>query len=356
MEPRPPDAEINAETDGAGISLARFECGFRLEWGKREFSERSRRTKVTAKGHRMGNRVFTGVVLLLWCSMMTWLVCAKILPTVLRGDPPPTVVQKNETVCWKVSMDGKPIGWAVSQAVAGVDSTTELHSRVLLEDIPFDRLAPRWMATLLYGFDRLRIDMRTRTVLDSLGHLSLFDATVCINELPSVVRMRGRVGEGMIHLRLQYGDVVHRVEYPWHENKSMGSELNPEARILQVYKGRKWKKEIYNPLGGPKGAIELVEAEVMEETALLVNGQRVLTKRIEYRSIGSAGISPSNRHRANLWVAEDGTLLREEIRLMDVSLRFDRTLEEDLLADAEALLELDRFATLSASDRLKAQP
>jgi hypothetical protein len=95
----------------------------------------------------------------------------------------------------------------------------------------------------------------------------------------------------------------------------------------------------------------LLEAEVMEESPLMIDGQMVTTRRIEYRSLNSAGVSADNRHRANRWVAEDGTVLREEISLMDISLRFDRAIDDNAIALAEELLELDRFATLSAPDR-----
>lgn len=294
----------------------------------------------------MGNKIFTTIVFLLWGTTMSWLVSAKILPSFWQGEPPRTGLNAREPVCWKVKVGEQQIGWAVSQAVAGAEETVELHSRVRLNEVPFDRMAPRWMASLVNKIGPLKVDMRSRTVLDTLGNLSLFDTTVQINDLPSAIRMTGRVDDGNIRLRLQYGEVVHRLDYPWPEHAMFGGELVPDASLLQIYKGRTWQKEIYNPFGGPKGAIELVKAEVVDEEPLLLDGKLTNTRRIEYSSLDSAGVSANNRRRATLWVAEDGRVLRQEISLMDVQLRFDRESDDFAQTIAAELLELDRFATL----------
>lgn len=295
----------------------------------------------------MGNKVYTAVVLLLWGAAMTWLVGAKILPPVLRGDPPSTGTNRNQPVCWQVRVAEQRIGWAVSQTVPGTQGTTELHSRIKLKHVPLSRMAPRWMSTVIDQIGPLEMDMRSRTTFDSLGNLSVFETSVELNELPSAILMKGEVKEGEIRLRLQYGEVVHRIRYPWTEHAMLGSKLSPDASLLSVYKGRKWHKEVYNPFGGPQGAIELIEAEVVGEDSLLMNGEVVKTRRIDFRSIDSAGVACDNRRRSSTWVDDSGQVLREEIVLMDILLRFDR--ESQLVADdlAAEMLELDEYATLT---------
>jgi hypothetical protein len=299
----------------------------------------------------LGNKVYTGVVLLLWGATMSWLVTSKILPPFFRGEPPRTGLNAHEPVCWRVMVGDQRIGWAVSQAVPGADDTTELHSRVQLSAVPISRMAPRWMATVIDNLGPLELDMRSRTTLDSLGNLSLFESSVEINDLPSAILMKGVVDEGQIRLRLQYGDAVHRINYPWPEHAMLGSKLSPDATLLQVYTGRKWHKEIYNPFGGPQGAIELIEAEVMEEQPLLFDNELVNTRRIEYRSTDSTGVSSENRRRSTVWVTESGKVLREEIVLMDVLLRFDRENAMRTEALAAELLELDEYATLATPNQ-----
>ena len=306
----------------------------------------------------MGNKVFTTVVLVLWLATMSWLVCAKILPKVFLGHPPQTVYPQNKPVCWKITLDGRPVGWAVSQAVPGAEQSTELHSRVILQQIPIQRMALGWMAPMVNQLNpfsdqgSLKLDVRTRTVIDSLQNLSHIEATVRINDFPSAIRMTGEVDDRVIHLHLQYGTATHDIDYPWLNQKTIGNELSPDPILLNLYVGQKWKKESYNPFGGPKGAIEMVEAEVMEETPLLIHGKHVLAHRIEYRSLNSVGVSTSNRTRSNLWVAEEGgSLLRQESHLMGITLRFDRVgnkKSERLVAE---LLDLNRFATLAVPNR-----
>ncbi|WP_442481359.1 hypothetical protein [Aeoliella sp. SH292] len=282
---------------------------------------------------------------------MSWLVGSKILPPFMRGEPPRTGINANEPVCWKVRVGEQQIGWAVSQAVPGADGTTELHSRVQLEAVPLARMAPRWMSTVIDNIGPLEMDMRSRTTLDSLGNLSMFEASVEINDLPSAIVMKGTVDEGHIRLRLQYGEVLHQVNYPWPKHALLGSNLTPDSTIMQAYTGRKWQKEVYNPFGGPQGAIEVIEAEVVGEEPLHINGQLTNTRRIDYRSMDSTGVSSDERRRSTMWIAEDGKVLREEINLMDVLLRFDREPELTTKQIAAELLQLDEYATLSASQR-----
>ncbi len=295
----------------------------------------------------MGNKVFTCVVLLLWGATMSWLVTAKILPPFLRGEPPRTGLNANKPVCWRVTVGDQTIGSAVSQAVPGADGTVELHSRVKLLSVPLSRMAPRWMATVIDKLGPLAFDMRSRTTLDSLGNLSMFEAAVEINELPSAIRMKGVVDEGHIRLRLQYGEVVHRLKYPWPEHAMLGGKLTPDATLLQVYPGRRWQKEIYNPFGGPQGAIELIEAEVVATEPLLFDEELVTARRIEYRSVDSTGVSSEHRRRSTVWVDDSGNVLREEIILMDVVLRFDREDAARTEALAAELLRLDEYAALT---------
>lgn len=278
---------------------------------------------------------------------MSWLVVAKILPPFLHGEVPSTGVATNEPVCWEVLAGQQHLGWAVSQLVPGDSGSSEIHSRVVIDQIPFDKLAPRWMVSLVEDLGAIKLDMRSRTTLDAAGDLAFFDTRVKVNNLTTPIVMRGRVSGSKLKLRLQYGDSVQRMNYPWDKNAMLGSELTPDAKLLQMYVGRKWQKEVYNPFGGRQGAIELIEAEVVEEIPLFLNNEQVTTRRVEYRTLASGGVSNSNRRRATLWVAEDGNVLRQEIALMDLILRFERVPADEGVELADRLLELDRYATLS---------
>ena len=199
-------------------------------------------------GSIMGNRIFTAVVLLLWTATMSWLVVARILPPFFQGEPPYLgALKKSQITCWQIECAGAPVGWAVSQVVPAALGTTEIHSRILLEDIPIREMAPGWMISIMDKVGPIRLDTRNRIALDSLGKLSGFDTKVRLNELPSVIKMYGRVEDAKLRVSIQSGDVKHNVEYPTPSKSLLGGELTPDARLTGMYVGRKWQKEVYSP-------------------------------------------------------------------------------------------------------------
>jgi len=296
----------------------------------------------------MGNRVFVGVVVMLWAGTMSWLMVARILPPFFHGEPPAhgTLV-RDRPVCWQIEYDGRPVGYAVSQAVPGALGTTEVHSRVLLEDISIRELAPQWMGSLVRGLGKISLDTRTALVLDSLGSLSSFDTKVRLNDLPLVMKVQGRVEGAELRLKIQSGEVTHEVSYPAPSQSLMANELIPEPKLLQVYVGRKWQQEIFSPFRPPNSSMEIVQAEVVEEGVITQEGETRRARKIEFRSLSAAGVAANNTLRAVVWVADDGTVLRQDIYLMSARLRFERTTAPEMLELADKLLDLKTVATLA---------
>ncbi len=296
----------------------------------------------------MGNRIFVGVVLLLWSGTMSWLMVARILPPFFHGEPPRHgKLVRDEPVCWQIEYDGRQVGYAVSQALSGTLDTTEIHSRVLLEEIAIRELAPQWMGSLVRGLGKISLDTRTVMVLDSLGNLSSFDTKVKLNDLPVVMKVQGRVNDAELRLKIQSGEVTHEMIYPVPTQPVLANELIPEPKLLQVYVGRKWQQEVFSPFRPPNSSMEIVQAEVVEEGLIEQEGESVPARKIEFRSLSAAGVSANNTLRAVVWVAEDGTVLRQDIYLMSAPLRFERSTSPEMLELAGQLLELDKVATLS---------
>ncbi|HEY3393130.1 MAG TPA: hypothetical protein VGK58_10505 [Lacipirellulaceae bacterium] len=295
----------------------------------------------------MGNRIFVGVVVLLWAGTMSWLMVARILPPFFDGEPPGHgVTNVEEPVCWKIEYAGRPVGHAVSQAVSGALGTTEIHSRVLLEDISIRELAPQWMGSLVRGLGQISLDTRTAMTLDSLGNLSSFDTKVRLNNLPLVMKVQGRVVEAELRVKIQSGEVTHEVSYPVPKQSLSANELIPEPKLLQVYVGRKWQQEVFSPFRPPTNSMEILQAEVVEEGVLEQNGETTKARKIEFRTLSAAGVAADNTLRAVVWVAEDGTVLRQDMYLMTAKLRFERSTDPKMLEMAKDLLDLDTVATL----------
>jgi hypothetical protein len=296
----------------------------------------------------MGNRIFVAVVLLLWASTMSWLVVEKILPPFFSGEPPAHgVLQENEPVCWQIECAGRHVGYAVRQAVPGAQATTEVHSRVLLKNIPLREMAPQWMSSIVDDLGPIRLDSRTRLMLDSFGTLSSFDTKVQLNDLPLVVKVFGRINGPELQLKFLSGDVSHEVSYPLPGSKLLDGELIPEPKLLQIYVGRKWHVEMFSLFRPPGDALDLIQAEVVAEESILHGGQSTRAKRIEYRSMSAAGVATEQTLRANVWVADDGTVLRQDVYLVNTKLRFERRTDPRAIRLAQKLLDLDVVATLA---------
>jgi len=238
----------------------------------------------------MGNRIFVGLVVMLWMGTMSWLMVARILPPFFQGEPPGHgVLVGGEPVCWQIEYATRPVGHAVSQAIPGALGTTEIHSRVLLEGIDLGKLAPQWMSTLVRGLGEISLDTRTSLVLDSLGNLSSFDTRVWLNDLPLVMKVLGRIEGAELILKLQSGEVTHESRYPVPAEALLASELIPEPKLLQVYVGRTWQQEVYSPFRPPSSSMEIMQAEVVEETWIEHRGERTRARKIEYRTMSPAG-------------------------------------------------------------------
>jgi hypothetical protein len=296
----------------------------------------------------MGNRIFVGLVVMLWVGTMSWLMVARILPPFFQGEPPGHgVLIRDEPVCWQIEYDGRPIGHAVSQAIPGALGTTEIHSRVLLEGIDLGKLAPQWMSTLVRGLGDISLDTRTSITFDSLGKLSSFETRVWLNDLPLVMKVLGRVEGAELVLKLQTGEVTTESRQAVPARSPLANELIPEPKLLQVYVGRKWQQEVYSPFRPPSNPMEIMQAEVVEETWIAHRGDRVRVRKIEYRTLPPAGVASSNTLRSVVWVNDEGTVLRQDMYLMDARLRFERCSEPHMLKLAEELLDLDTVATLA---------
>ncbi len=301
----------------------------------------------------MGNRIFVGVVVLLWMGTMSWLMVARILPPFFNGAPPGHgVLIRDEPVCWEIEHDGQHVGYAVSKAVPGALDTTEIHSRVQLEGLEVRKLAPQWMSTIVRGLGSISLDTRSRMVLDSLNNLSSFETRIKLNGLPLVMRVNGRVDGPNLVLKITSGEVTHTASYPLPKQSLLTSELIPEPKLLQVYVGRKWQQEVYSPFRPPTDSLEILQAEVVEESWFTHAGERTRARKIEFRAMSPAGVSTDNTLRAVVWVGDDGTVLRQDLHLMDTKLRFERRTEPRMLRLAEDLLDLENYATVSKNDVL----
>src|SRR5262245_49677509 len=104
----------------------------------------------------MENRWFNLLIVLTWVSTTTWLVVAKVVPPLKRGEPPNyrsmyslPEAETSDVVGWEMTLNGKSLGWALSRIDRAAGNMPRVHSHIHFEQIPLEELAPPWMKNLI---------------------------------------------------------------------------------------------------------------------------------------------------------------------------------------------------------------
>jgi len=276
----------------------------------------------------MANRIFVSSIVVLWLGSMTWLVVERILPSLVSGQPPAIENYKtNEVVAWDVRWGGESVGYAASVRLEGVAGAMELHNRILLDDAPLIDLAPLWMRHAVGNIGSMSFDASTRVEFDSLGNFSAFESRISLNDMPSVLSISGRVNDSNLDLKIRSSDISYPISIYMPDRKALNEALFPNARLPQMYEGRRWTEEVYSPFHAPNDPIELVQAEVVSTESMEIQGKIRRLLRVEYRGRAGSGVNKNARLQAVSWVKKDGTVLRYDVYIGGSELRFERLSE-----------------------------
>jgi hypothetical protein len=288
----------------------------------------------------MANRIFVCAVVVLWLGSMSWLMVDKVLPSFHDGEPPvASGFETDKYVAWKVSWSGRHVGHAASIRQQSVLNTTNLDNRVVLEDVPLLDLVPALMRHVVGDIGSLKLDAHTRLEFDSLDNFSAFESRVSINDVASVLRLRGQVNGSFLELKVRFGDVSYSPKTPIPSEASLSEALFPDAKLPYMYVGRRWHEEIYNPFRSPSAPIETVDAEVTGVETMEYAGEMTRVMRVEFRGPPTPGIAEESRLQAIAWVrADDGLVLRQDVLIAASQLRFERLADDEAARIGKELL------------------
>jgi hypothetical protein len=289
-------------------------------------------------------------VFVLWLAATGWLVRYKIVPSLLVGDVPLYGSTAGDAprppVAWNLSLDKQRLGWAWSEITHQPTDVTEIHSLVYFDGLPFTQLLPGMFRQLVPTNSRLsagtpmKVESHMLLVNSPLNQLQSFSCKV--RPFPftgqSLVSIEGNVEGDTLMVTYRYLDwPQQRMPLDLREYKIRDS-LSPETELRGLRLGQHWSIVTYNPLTLPSNPLELLQhrastevllAWVEEATSLLWNGQAEPVWLVVYRTDTSEGSDNNNNIRNRLWVRMDGTVLRQEVRILGRSLAFVRMTDEE---------------------------
>jgi hypothetical protein len=270
-------------------------------------------------------------IVLFWCATTSWLVVAKILPSLVPGSPPgyQALYASNNRlipVAWTVLWKDQPLGWAISRSSRGGDGSLAVESLLHFDRLPIGEMLPAWTKPLVGA----AIDRGAQFAFESRGALAGTAATVFLD---------GTIDDGHVQVVIRARGMRYETSRYLPSHIMIGDELSPQATLPGLFEGRRWTVPMYSPLRTGNSALDVLHAQVMGEETMFWDDHLVRVNLVCYRD------DPSSHHtpRTRLWVDRSGRVLKQETAMLGAQLTFLRrsdeaaeTLSENLLQEADS--------------------
>jgi hypothetical protein len=293
----------------------------------------------------MYGRWYTISVLLFWLLTMSWLIVGKVLPPLLRGEPPScqrivAARRREPPIGWHIflgDLHGGPLrdrrlGWAISGSGNSPPGGTILRGRLHFDDLPLERMIPSWVRGILKSGDQpltsLKMDVLSTATIGRQGRLSHFESSVRIGPLREAIRLTRTVDGTRLTLSVRSGDFTYRTETYLPADALLGDALSPQTQMPGLHLGQTWTVPAYSPLRPPNNPVEMLQATVEANEPLVWNNVTEDTLVVVYRSDSEFTFGRSPPPRGRIWLLPDGTVLEQEITFLDSRLTFTRMTKE----------------------------
>jgi hypothetical protein len=294
----------------------------------------------------MIHRVYPFFVVALWLGSMSWLVVQKILPPLLGGTPPDYQSELNrpDPDYWRISWNDRAIGYAASQVHRHAKGVREIRNVVRFEDVPVESLVSEALGVwtkLVKPLLGTTADLRANAVVgtqvwfDALGQLAGFHTVLDLEGSPALFTVQGQVAaSGELEVVARCGEPsavstpsadppLFRQTIRLPPEALISDAFTPRGELANLQVGQAWTMPIYRPFP-PNSPVEIVAVKAERHDVIIWDGQDVETVMLVYRSDAGSGLSVSRDPIATEWIRADGTVLRQEVVLSGVHLRFER--------------------------------
>jgi hypothetical protein len=315
----------------------------------------------------MASRIYPVAVVVFWISAMSWLVIAKVMPSLRRGDPPnhhlmsARQLRDNLPVVWDLRWNEHRIGWAATKVQDLTDDRTEILTQVRFTRWPdangqgttswlMQQLA-EWASTGASG--RLCINNRAR--LDADGRLTSVDSSVSFGDAADAqpwMKINGIVAGGHLNLEFRLGDQlddspVASRSIPIRQQAMVANEISPRGYMPPLRLHQQWTTHHISPLRPPTGRQPPIIAKVERFEGMIWNNRAIETLLVVYRKDMGAGSRAADEYLGRMWVRpDDGMVLKQEVVVLGSRLVFVRRPAEAARPLAEML---DRQWSISPS-------
>lgn len=281
----------------------------------------------------MYGRFYSILVVLLWLAMMTWLVTQKMLPSLLRGNPPNyerilSAKEKESDVGWRIHVNGKTVGWAVNGVETLPDTMRVLQSWVHFDRLPLNEITPGWLSSVArlasMGSMEMSLDCQSKIYIDPLGRLSLWEATIHFDEFKNAVRAIGRFEENTMKVTVRVAGASYETELEVNRDALINDAIAPETQLPGLREDQSWAVELCNPLKSPQAPVEVIQARVERREPMQWEGKLRDCWLVVYRDMPGSASGVSGGVRGRLWVLENGTVIKQQADVFGGDVVFNR--------------------------------
>ncbi len=297
----------------------------------------------------MHSRWFNITIVLLWLSSMCWLVTAKILPTLLVGEPPAYSrslrAQEDEPpVGWTMWWDDCRLGRALTTTEASHDNLTDVCNRLYFEHVPLGDIIPPLLQNILSPAesipDELSMNVVSHLSFDRKGRLTDFRSSLRLEGDIDAIDVQGTVEGGYLALSMGYAGVkTYETDMLLPRDIVLGDGLSPQPRLSGLREGQTWIAEVFSPLRPPNDPVEILHARVEGTEPLVWNDETIKTWLVVYRDDPDNGSGGQDNSRGRIWVRSDGVVLKQQVALFSATVSFVRMGDEEAAALAEDIAE-----------------